>query len=315
MAEDSEDQSNKKPDNKDKSIPESFSNTEKEGEGIVNKHHKKTNFSEDSKTKSDYIPPITVVSQKEKGWTKEHIITLMGVLISASLFIITLLTFNQTKRSVNISATALEDARIKDSISNIRDSLRFERNDSNTKNALFLSNKSLESQINSIKETQQIFEKTNQPFLEMIDPEITTFKINNSIRIKCTIENLSNIPLKIIKQKNILGVGTYTPNIVSKVKAAIDSIPYTPLNFYITKEKAYVSNFGSKIILTKWDYDHITNGNYFIFTFREITYENLVTNKMRRYVIFAKFKPTKDTEAFPNGTHYDYIYNDNYDIK
>jgi hypothetical protein len=77
------------------------------------------------------------------------------VIVSAILFIVTLATFIQTKRSVDISQQALKDARFNDSVVRFRDSVKY-YNDSILEAKKFaMENTAIQIQINALKENHE----------------------------------------------------------------------------------------------------------------------------------------------------------------
>lgn len=276
-------------------------------------------------------------NDKEKNSGKKHDWKQYGLkwieplnIVTITLAILTYLLFRQAindSKTAVISSQYAQDAvkeqRINDSIIRRSDSIKFtndtsyaikkNKNDSIiNRNSYDISKHSLEAQINSIEETQQIFEKSNQPLLQIMNLDIINFKINEPVEIGFLITNLSNIPVKIIGTKTV-AVIKVNPYPISEIKKFL--IYTNTMIGYVTKESPMGEHFDFPTNLTVGQHDRVIKDNSYIYLIREIIYKNLVTDKIRKYMFYIKMKPIKKNASFPNGTYYTFIYNENYDKK
>lgn len=76
------------------------------------------NLCEDNKADCKSVQPFVVKIEKTKGWSRAEIISICAIVISSALFVMTLITFGKTKKAVEISEMALNNAVINDSIRN-----------------------------------------------------------------------------------------------------------------------------------------------------------------------------------------------------
>ena len=152
MEEDSKPDSGKKP---EPTNPPPTILDKNKGDEIINEHEKKGALPNDGKGQDNSIPQINIQLQNAKGFTKQDTIAISGVIVSAILFIVTLATFIQTKRSVDISQQALKDARFNDSVVRFRDSVKY-YNDSILEAKKFaMENTAIQIQINALKENHE----------------------------------------------------------------------------------------------------------------------------------------------------------------
>ncbi|MEO8852845.1 MAG: hypothetical protein ABI359_03645 [Ginsengibacter sp.] len=252
--------------------------------------------------------PENPIKPKNKKWSISDKINIWMAAFTAGLFFITTYSTCLTRNAIISSDST--NVKYLDKIERLVTA--FDTSANNGKKSLVLQDSSINAQINSIKETQQIFEKTNQPFLQLAEPVITTFKAGEPLEIRYTIVNLSNIPIKVINQKTNM-IFRKKPPPLSEIKK-FPKGKDNPVNYYVTIQDPFFSKFHFRPLKTE-EYDAILNGPYFIYVLREITYENLVTNTMRKYLIYTEMKPIRNSPSYPNGTYYNFIYNENYNTK
>lgn len=91
---------------------------DKQTDSVIKEKESQTNPTEDNKTKSDSSDPLLVKIQENKKWKRAEIISVFAIVISACLFIMTLIAFNKTSEAVKISEKGLNNTIFKDSILN-----------------------------------------------------------------------------------------------------------------------------------------------------------------------------------------------------
>lgn len=291
-----DDTPNSKP-NKDRS-PISDNNSDK----VIKENKKEGNLYNDTEAKCPDVPPLVVKIQKEKGLTKQDIIAIVSVIISSILFVITLLTFQQTKRSVDISEQAIKETIINDSTMRARDSIKFikdtvyeikkfiEDSDVNSK-SFEVSKNALEAQINSLKEEEIKFEIQNRPFLETSSATINAFEIGVPIDIFLTVKNLGNYPVEVVNTNIRMATKYLMPD--------TSNMERPPVSNNITKEE-YISKgndgqveaFENEPLSTN-RFNKVNNGDWKLYVFGIITYKNLITLKQAKFKFMANINPSE----------------------
>jgi len=251
--------------------------------------------------------------------------TIVGIIINAALFGITLYTFYQTKRSVDISEQSLnhsiendrlseERKRSDDKIAEIRyqetqtTSLKKGRQDSIT---LSLAQQSVRSQIRSLEQTQRNFGLENEPFIEIENVTITSEPtIGKNFYIQYELDNLKNIPVFILSELTYM-VYSYTDSV--SVNKKFQDTDFVPLNKYLIKEsqviKGSAANIDDNLMkLFREDKDlHL----YYIKLFK---YKDLISGKIRIYKAVVKLKYIFGNTMVQNRTQAEFILTGNYDF-
>lgn len=253
-----------------------------------------------SNKQKESINLVVNLPKEDKGHKRNEIAaTWAGVLVQIILALFTYLLFvktgqanktasealAQSTRANNISAQALNNSRINDSISRRndvrRDSLDSIRNgDSRIRERLNyeLSYKSLKTQINSINRAQKDFENENRPLIQVTDMRIDSVESGKIPSITFRLSNTGKFPGKLLHvvdtlifdseytQKKIesiqLGKGR-TPNSFVPMGGNIGVVQ--TLNRVITKEgsDAYKSHIGVFYFIIKYKYiSLVTNIQY-----------------------------------------------------
>ncbi len=241
-------------------------------ESVVNKHSDTVRKNADSEKENKEVPEI------KKGGNGVKWTDVMMVIISAFLAYYTWQLFNtatdQSKSaqesadaaikavkqdSLNVS-NADRIAKIKDSVSRIKDSLTIK-----------LANKSLEAQINSLKQAQKDFEIENRPFIVFTNIVVdTTFK-NNIINATYRAYNVGKFPAKVsyMVSKINYGVDTSLANRFEIGKWIIrPSKEFLPNNAFLDGTVTLPS--------TKEEIKYFKNGIIHIFIYFHIRYYSSV---------------------------------------
>ncbi len=299
-------ESNTNPDNKPGEIPTPIPSVVEQQPDQVKEEKKEapaTNKNED--TQRSYPHP-TIIIEKDKGWTKQDYISITAILFTAALFIVTLITFYQTKRAVDISEKALMDARIKDSIADERTKQAFALSKQdfearNIKDSLNrdLSKQSLEAQINSVNGTQKQFEISNEPILE-IDSMNIHLEIGQPLSITYQIKNLNKYTAKVLGAGELIGTKYNVPNlnsIKSEIKDIANNTKYIsdtyPIHLEFTESPKIYNDTRSEFF---------KSGKFYIYFGTIIVYENIVTGRKKLYKFLLRMK---------NDSSYEYLINEN----
>lgn len=226
----------------------------KDGEDIIQNQHKTTNTSQNHNTKGSNVNPFVVKVDKSARITRQEIISILTILISGSLFFMTLKSFNQTKRAVDISEQNLKDARKKDSVAIIRnyisDSLdNIQRHiskikDSVSKNndsiSMKLSQQALEAQIKyaAISESNYLLarryaQKSDSNYIKSINIASNSLEVSKEsvkiIQSNFEIENKSYVLFNNIK------IDTLAINKPEQITVSVKNFGKTPILILYTK--------------------------------------------------------------------------------
>lgn len=216
-----------------------------------------------------------------------------------------------------------EHQRIIDSLNNVKDSLNKKAIEKSLEYAKInsdASNDLSKQSIKALQEAQTRFQLETQPYLEIINPVIATFKSYAPLDISYEIKNLGSQNVKIFEEE----VG-----VIFVVKNKIDVFSQNPYkyikpikpmssNTYISKEspkKMFFNNDKTSGFINYEDYYDVLNDKKIICFYGTYIYFNFITNKKRmyRFIIVVKGQVDKITNAF-NMQGYEYLYNDNVDI-
>ncbi|MBX9734326.1 MAG: hypothetical protein K2X37_09715 [Chitinophagaceae bacterium] len=199
------------------------------------------------------INPGAVIKEtkKNKIATADKI-AILGLIVNIVLAVFTYLLFKEATNSTKIATDAFQEARRSNSISEKNYQLAkdaFEESQKTGQQATQLANKSLETQIGTLKENQKQFSISNEPFLSIASANIELFEVGKPLLSKIKIENLGNYPCKVIDCKTIITIRIIPPEFkeVFKIAPSYNDI----LNKYILHDNPVPSPFGTTIPLNE----------------------------------------------------------------
>jgi hypothetical protein len=169
-----------------------------------------------------------------------------------------------------------------------------------------ISKQSLQTQINSIKESQRQFTRENEAFLQIVGVKFHPLKIGDSIRMEIEIANMKSNPVKIIDFK----LGTVYPKIIAPPIKNLDKevTVKSAVNMYIIKESPIEIPATGYEPLDAVRYDMMMNKGYNLFLSGYVKYRDLISGKNRFYVFEIKMRPRID--VYENGYPL-FMYNEN----
>lgn len=274
---------------------------------------------ENDKANCNTPKPFIVKIDKGKGWSKAEIISLFGILISGSLFFMTLRAFKKTSKAVEISEESLKDSRRKDSIAAISsvkrdflDSIRREQDYTRDTIARRQAQQSLQAQINSIQEAQKEFEIDNMPYLECQNFTFRQFEAGKPPVIECQIINLGNHTAKILSGRLGHYYNTYTLDDpfkqLAQYKFMINVYPT-----YVGRGYPELHHYYANRPISFEDFNKIKMGVFKITFYGEITYISEATEKKRIcYFVVELFPPSNNQ---PQDSRWKVIKLENKDVK
>lgn len=223
------------------------------------------------------VNPLIVKINKGKGIPRAEIISIVGIIISASLFFMTLRTFRQTKRSVDIADSTFKANKEKDAAIAIQ------------------------------------FEKTHQPFLQATNFYLEPIPLDKEPTISFFITNITEIPIKILSYNTVVYIDSGAPTL-DRMKSLLTH-EIEDQN-YVTKDAPVVYKFNLSLDSFRRTLPEVIMGINHVYIVRRFRYINLVTDKRREYLFYVRLDRLKPgdvyTSIFPNGTYRDIIYNENY---
>ncbi len=221
---------------------------------------------------------------KNHNWQKRH--STIGIVVNAVLCLLTLATFWVTRDSVSVAKDALEDSRKKDSVAAskqiIIDSFEnIERTQRDIKDSLTidLANRSLQTQITSIKETQKEFEIESRPLVQIVDFNIDSIGIDVNTVAKWNIANLGKFPARILSTKTVF---MYDDNRSVEYMKRLKQGNEIIVNFSISNE-AKIPITISGVFHNEERFNRYREGKSFFYLFGEYKYESFVTKKRFLY--------------------------------
>ncbi|WP_295671751.1 hypothetical protein [uncultured Mucilaginibacter sp.] len=164
-------------------------------------------------------------------------------------------------------------------------------------------------QIQSLKQNQKQFIKQNEPYLQVY---IDSISINKSIinykraDIFYTLVNLTPIPVKIISQKGN-EIFSFKPPVNISNAPLVDA---GDINYYVIKESPQNRKLTITTNLYEEDIKNIMEGKWSTYWIDEISYENLISGKIKTYKFSVKI-----TRFNNRGTYSEFINNDNSEEK
>jgi hypothetical protein len=268
---------------------------------------------------------------RQKKWEASDTINAVSAAINSIIAICTIVALYFSYQSMTISENSLQLTKqtIKESDSTskinfdltkrsveaaIKLSQFADSNYSVTKKGIENSNRNYENSFKisekSFNETVSQFNKSNTPYIQIEDFNVSNITESNPVFVKYAITNLTNIPVKITKQRSIVIISKtpFTQADIEKEKYAKNDNHYLIKGAYLDVKTTITDNR-----ITKKECDIINHKDFYIFLFKEIVYENLVTKKIRHYKFQVKLKKTNGSDAVVNNTFVEFLYNENYD--
>ncbi|TAM97802.1 MAG: hypothetical protein EPN39_10515 [Chitinophagaceae bacterium] len=242
-----------------------------------------------------------VIENKKQSVTTADKIAFAGLIVNVLLAVFTYLLFREATNSTKTANEAVAEARRSNSISEINYALAkdaFDESKKSGQEATQLANKSLETQIGTLKENQKQFNISNEPFLSIASSNIELFEVGKPLLTKIKIENLGNYPCKVIECKTIITIRLVPPDFkeVYKIQPSYSDI----LNIYILHDNPVPSPFGTTVPLNENQVMIVKKDNYFVFLTGYIKYQNIISKKIKTYKFQLKMKPGYETENIIN---------------
>lgn len=242
------------------------------------KEEQPANTTNYDKPKCNSPQPFIVKMEKSEGWSRAEKISVAGIIISASLFVMTLRSFEKTSEAVKISEASLNHAIYKDSITAISDkkrgfvdSIRREQDSINGAITIKQTQKSLDAQLKSIQQTQKEFELESRAYLMVANTQIDTTAIKAPFNVNFDIVDMGKFPANIVYSK--IGVAIDVDTTIEAVKSLLDE-----KNGWRIKISSETVSSGTRI-----GYSQPSKG------FSDAQYYYFRTGKMSLY-LFAEFK-------------------------
>lgn len=242
-----------------------------------------------------------ITEAKKQPLTTADKIAFAGLVVNIILAVFTYLLFREATNSTKTANEAVAEARRSNSISEKNYALAkdaFDESKKSGQEATQLANKSLETQIGSLKENQKQFSISNEPFLSIASSNIELFEVGKPLLSKIKIENLGNYPCKVIECKTIITIRIVPTDFkeVFKIEPSYSDI----LNKYILHDNPVPSPFGTIIPLNENQVTMVKEANYFVFLTGYIKYQNIISKKIKTYKFQLKMKPGYETENIIN---------------
>lgn len=263
------------------------------------------------KDKEACKPVVNIHPEDNKPQMRANTISWIAVGVNAILALFTYLLFLQNSDAIGESKTAntiaqntLDNSRFNDSINRINDSLQRIDDSTNNRQTVDLANKSLDAQIEALKESQRQFEDLNRPILQMKSVKLRNYGIGRDFYFRYLLSNIGNYPVQITKRRFGIIIETFRPSLDS----AIDVDTIKPEGgAYLSKENndsTYI-NYGALLHPAEYMllHDHIG----YIYFMGVIEYQNLITKEKGIYEFIIEYTP------FPDG--YNFIINRNRTLK
>jgi hypothetical protein len=242
------------------------------------------------------IPKIDVIEGTEANGIARSAnkISIISTVVGVALLIATFLVFQQASKQTRAALTADSIAQASltaskkyndsvgksqkifnrkiDSTDSIRNKIEEDKST--------LQKRFTDTQIKFLVKNQNNVEKSNAPYLEVSDIKFTQMAPNKPVNIDLTLVNLGVYPAKIKK----MFIGSVFRDNIPPFFVTENTNKKNFTNKYITKEKD--SKFplpNVTPILGETVYNEFINGQYSYYLEGDIIYENLFTNKERRY--------------------------------
>lgn len=248
-------------------------------------------------------------SEKSKNWFERNpsLLGFSGSIIGALITLAALLfTVVYSQRSLNLATEQFEHYRAQ----RLLDSIKSEERDHDQREKDSVQSvlnqkrddrelKSLEAQINSLKETHRQFDASNEPYIQVKDPTIVEFNPGVPISVNMHFVNLGNYPVHVLSSATFISTSISPPKI-NDLKWS--SHRFDNFNAYIVKESPISFSNRDPRPLDESRYRAVVEGKYFIYYSGMLIYQNLITKKIKRYKFILKLTPEQFVE---------YVYNEN----
>jgi hypothetical protein len=266
------------------------------------------------KDKEACKPVVNIYPENNKPQKRANFISWVAVGVNAVLALFTYLLFLQnsdaigeSKRANTISQNALDDSRFNDSINrrtdslrNISDSIKDDRGRIKDSLTIDLANKSLGTQISSIKETQKQFEIENRPLMQIADLIIDTIGDEKVTVIRCNIVNMGKFPAKVFSAKFGVSYG-------SKVGVTIAQLEGVTVLKDFAVQTSIAGSFRIPVTirsnpLTNDMYENYKNRVTSVYVVGEVGYKSIVAPKIfyNKFVFRITTIPTLAVDVLKN---------------
>jgi hypothetical protein len=203
---------------------------------------------------------VNIPAQEEKkwNWTLGNKIALLAVAISVGVGVFTYLLFREasTQSEAAIKAANATEA--------------------------------------TVAEYKREFLLANEPLIQIILDSLRIFplQVGAPVTVNYYIENLREIPAKVIVVKTVIGIDVKMPDISRVKQAALAFMKTAPSNAmaYLPKETPEHDSMPSEHNLEKKYYEFLRDGIASVYTFAAIKYQNIYTDSF--HVAFAAAKTT-----------------------
>jgi hypothetical protein len=248
----------------------------------------------DKKDNNPIHVTVNVPNEKNKEAKTANKIAIIGLAINILLFTITLFTFKETKRSVDISEKALSDSRIKDSINDIKTTAEFELREKQFAMAKLkdsISNnialKSLNTQISTFDEASKRFKLENRTYIQVASIYLKDIIAGQQLKVDYGLSNFSKQPVYILiqKYKLVLDKELIYNNLSDlKILSQLNSM-FVPSNGNTSMSVIRAD------ITTQNEYSELINNVVSVFLVGEIIYSNNLETTKRKYTFILKINP------------------------
>lgn len=302
---------------------------------IINKSRNNSNADSEQVSNNNNQTETTNQNLREEPKTKTQItfsdkVNLGGVVTNAFIAGCTLYALYLTNQSLDISKQSLDFAKNTSKASDSTSKANFDLTkqsveaaiklsqfaDSNysvTKQGIEISNKNYEQSYKisqkSFNETVNQFNKSNTPYIQAGEFAISEIKEGMPLFINYIFLNITNVPVKIIKQRSLVKFG------VNRIQEKdFINIPFEQsINQYLIKDAAITNKttfFNEPA--NQNDVEEVNDEKNYFYIMKEIVYQNLVTKKVRHYKFQIKVKRVSSTSV-TNFTYIEFLYNENFD--
>lgn len=307
-------------------------------------------FEENTETSNFRSEPQSVIVKVEyppesKETQTSKFVNIAGIVINFILAILTFLLYRQTvfqsqqsAEAVTAAMNAVSEAKKSNRISEKNYELAkisFEGNNESTNRTIDLAEKSLNSQLLSIKNSQQNFEIENKPYLEINSISISKFEANEPFDGNFDIVNHGNGTVQTTKMLLMIGFPDKREyaELINNPKSFFKNYKMSDSKLYISKGTPHTLSINNAKLVKKGDfisysnsndfkneglsfskdaYDNITNGELTIIFSGKIIYLNPTTMKKRLFsFIIQPIFGKRDEDV---RTTWVTIYNENVDI-
>jgi hypothetical protein len=268
---------------------------------------------------------------RQKKWETSDTINTVSAAVNSIIAICTIVALYFSYQSMKISEKSLQLTKqtIKESDSTskvnfdltkrsveaaVKLSQFADSNYSVTKKGIESSNRNYEHSYKisekSFNETVSQFNKSNTPYIQTGGFKLSEIRSGSAFWVTSVLENITNIPVKILKQKAIVKIDKvpFDKNDFNKIPYQYESNNYLIKETFITTKTTIIND-----PITKEDSAIIKHKDFYVYIFRKVVYQNLVTRQIRNYEYQVKIKYAPNSTAIQDNTYVEYLYNENYD--